>query len=103
MKLKNKLIFLSIFIISLNSCANIKIISHNKEDIFIFKAETRLIDLKKNIVDEKFISYENSERKARDKSLNRCKNFLKKLKKKEKKCILFNYGFTEYGDKIKDI
>ena len=84
MKLKIKLLLLSIFIIFLNSCANIKIISHNKEDIFIFKAETRLIDLKKNTVDEKFISYENSESKARDKSLNQCKNFLKKLKKEEK-------------------
>jgi len=103
MKLKIKLLLLSIFIIFLNSCANIKIISHNKEDIFIFKAETRLIDLKKNTVDEKFISYENSERKARDKSLNQCKNFLKKLKKEEKRCILFNYGFTEYGNKIKEI
>lgn len=103
MKLKIKLLLLSIFIIFLNSCANIKIISHNKEDIFIFKAETRLIDLKKNTVDEKFISYANSEKKARDKSLNQCKNFLKKFKMDEKKCILFNYGFTEYGNKIKDI
>ena len=50
MELKIKFILLSIFIIFLNSCANIKIISHNKEDIFIFKAETRLIDLKKKLL-----------------------------------------------------
>ena len=54
--------FISIIFLSITSCANLKIVPHDNEEIFLLKAETRLIDLNNNTLIKKFVSFDNIEK-----------------------------------------
>ena len=98
-----KFIICFISIIFFYSCENIKIVPHNNEEIYLFKAETRLIDLKTNTLIKKFLSFDNIESGARKKSQTTCNEYLNKINKDHVLCKFIGYDFTEYGKRVKDI
>ena len=103
MKSKNKIILIFIISIFIFSCSSIKITPHNSEDIFLFKAETRLLNLEETNLIEKFVSYANTEITAKNKSINSCEQKLIKLNNEKFKCEFFGYSFTEYGNTVIDM
>ena len=92
--------FISIIFLSITSCANLKIVPHDNEEIFLLKAETRLIDLNNNTLIKKFVSFDNIEKNAKENSLNNCNNYLKKINKNKTKFKFFRSDFTEYGKRV---
>lgn len=91
-----------ISILFLFSCFNnIKIIPNKGEDTLMYKSETRLIDSSK-IVIKKFFGYDNYENIAKEKSLTECEKYKETNNQQLFSCVLFNYGFTEYGKKMVD-
>lgn len=92
--------FISIIFLSITSCVNLKIVPHDNEEIFLLKAETRLIDLNNNTLIKKFVSFDNIEKNAKENSLNNCNNYLKKINKNNTRCNFFRSDFTEYGKRV---
>ena len=98
-----KFIICFISIIFFYSCENINIVPHNNEEIYLFKAETRLINLKTDTITKKFLSFDNIESGARKKSQTSCDEYLKKINQDHYACKFIGYGFTEYGKRVRDM